>query len=279
EVSRAVPATLLPPLGLHLGVEVPVAPVVKSVGVDQGYILKVGLALGGVMFPDYFQGFGGLLWGESHPGWFRAIEERRLYRPPSPASPSPPLFTRHEHRGNKTLNWDLKPSWEILIVGASNIARLPLVRDSRVQVDSFPGANLSQAATLIRNKTPTSPGVQQVVLSFGLNDRDKGNPTLLEDNFLRLWNAARETFPNAVIYSRPEVYQDSQPFIAPSNMSLGEHQALEELQGNMGIILKPADKGGSVVIMDRGQYIREAMRQLEDPNYCLPLESPMYEET
>ena len=37
-------------------------------------------------------------------------------------------------------------------------------------------------------------------MSFGLNDRDKGNPTLLEDNFLKLWNAARDTFPNAVIY-------------------------------------------------------------------------------
>ncbi|KAI4808084.1 hypothetical protein KUCAC02_000155 [Chaenocephalus aceratus] len=70
----------------------------------------------------------------------------------TPSSPSLPLFTRHEHRGNKTLNWDLTPSREILIVGASYIARLPLVRDSHVQVDSFPGTNLSQAATLIRNK-------------------------------------------------------------------------------------------------------------------------------
>ncbi|KAF3838819.1 hypothetical protein F7725_010587, partial [Dissostichus mawsoni] len=79
------------------------------------------------------------------------------------------------------------------------------------------------------------------------------------------------------------VDQDStsklQPSIAPTNMSLGEHRALEELQGNKEIILKPADKGGSVVIMDRGQYIREAMRQLEDPSYYLPLDSPIYEET
>ncbi|KAJ4946548.1 hypothetical protein JOQ06_024213, partial [Pogonophryne albipinna] len=104
------------------------------------------------------------------------------------------------HRGNKSLNWDLTPSRDILIIGASNIARLPRVRVARIQVDSFPGANLSQAATLIRRKMPTSPMVQQVVLAFGLNDREQGNPTLLESNFLKLWRAAKDTFPNATIH-------------------------------------------------------------------------------
>ncbi|KAK1905900.1 Regulator of G-protein signaling 9-binding protein [Dissostichus eleginoides] len=144
-----------------------------------------------------------------------------------------------QHGGNKTLNWNLTPSREVLILGESNIARLPLVPDSRVQVDSFPGENLSQAATLIRYKTPTS-------ISSPAD----------QDSISKL-----------------------QPSIAPTNMSLGEHRALEELQGNKEIILKPADKGGSVVIMDRGQYIREAMRQLEDPSYYLPLDSPIYKET
>ncbi|KAJ4948585.1 hypothetical protein JOQ06_020118, partial [Pogonophryne albipinna] len=31
------------------------------------------------------------------------------------------------------------------------------------------------------------------------------------------------------------------PSIAPSNMSFGEHQALEELQGNMGSVVAGAD--------------------------------------
>ncbi|KAI4808575.1 hypothetical protein KUCAC02_000632, partial [Chaenocephalus aceratus] len=202
EVSRAVRATLLPPLGLHLGVEVPVAPVVKSVGESSDRRFLDNSKEWGYGPEDrrISRNFADPR-GNPIPGGSGQSRKDDSYRPPSPASPSLPLFTRHEHRGNKTLNWDLKPSREILIVGASNIARLPLVRDSRVQVDSFPGANVSQAATLIRNKTPTSPGVQQVVLSFGFNDREKRNPTLLEDNFLRLWNAARETFPNAVIYS------------------------------------------------------------------------------
>ncbi|KAJ4947673.1 hypothetical protein JOQ06_009706 [Pogonophryne albipinna] len=103
----------------------------------------------------------------------------------------PGLFTRHEHGSNKARNWSLSPSREVLILGASNISRLPLVHDPRVQVDSFPGANLAQAATIIRKNT--------VVLSFGLSDRDIWDSTLLVNDLRRLLNAARDTFPNADI--------------------------------------------------------------------------------
>ncbi|KAI4830681.1 hypothetical protein KUCAC02_002297 [Chaenocephalus aceratus] len=68
---------------------------------------------------------------------------------------------------------------EVLILGASNISRLPLVHDPRVQVDSFPGANLTQAATIIRKNTVTSPGLQKVVLLFGLSDWNIRDSTLL----------------------------------------------------------------------------------------------------
>ncbi|KAJ4924494.1 hypothetical protein JOQ06_003450 [Pogonophryne albipinna] len=120
--------------------------------------------------------------------------------PPSPPSPTLNLFTRHEHGGNKMENWSLTLSREILIVGASNISRLPLIRDIRVQVDSYPGANLSQATAMIRNRTPTSPGVHKVILPFGLNDRDRGNTTLFESKLQKLLQSTKDTFPNAAIY-------------------------------------------------------------------------------
>ncbi|KAF3852866.1 hypothetical protein F7725_006221 [Dissostichus mawsoni] len=53
--------------------------------------------------------------------------------------PDSPFVHRHEHRGNKARNWSLSPSREVLILGASNISRLPLIHDLRVQVDSFRG--------------------------------------------------------------------------------------------------------------------------------------------
>jgi len=69
------------------------------------------------------------------------------------------LFCRHDHGGNKTLNWSLSPTRPVLIVGASNMGRLPLVLDPEVQVDCFPGARVSHALHLLRHRTPSPQGL------------------------------------------------------------------------------------------------------------------------
>ncbi|CAJ0955110.1 unnamed protein product [Ranitomeya imitator] len=43
-----------------------------------------------------------------------------------------------------------------------------------------------------------------------------------------------------------------------------EYRALQELVHDDDIIIKPADKGGAVVIMDKGKYIAEINRQIRD---------------
>lgn len=48
------------------------------------------------------------------------------------------------------------------------------------------------------------------------------------------------------------------------NLSESEKRALSELKRNKDIIIKKADKGGAVVILNRIDYINEAMRQLND---------------
>ena len=58
-----------------------------------------------------------------------------------------------------------------------------------------------------------------------------------------------------------------------------EKQALRELQENTLIVIKPADKGGSSVIMDRCQYIEEALRQLSNTDHYVTLNAPIYLET
>ncbi|CAJ0964829.1 unnamed protein product [Ranitomeya imitator] len=50
----------------------------------------------------------------------------------------------------------------------------------------------------------------------------------------------------------------------PSNLSATEYQALVTLQKDPNLIIKPADKGGALVIMDKAQYIAEIHRQLND---------------
>ena len=63
------------------------------------------------------------------------------------------------------------------------------------------------------------------------------------------------------------------------NLLPEEEGALGDLISTRGIVIKPADKGSAVVIMDRADYVLEALRQLEDTEYYVPLSAPLYMET
>uniref|UniRef100_A0A3P9Q3R0 Uncharacterized protein n=1 Tax=Poecilia reticulata TaxID=8081 RepID=A0A3P9Q3R0_POERE len=63
------------------------------------------------------------------------------------------------------------------------------------------------------------------------------------------------------------------------NLTEAEFSALAELIDNHEIVIKPADKGSAIVILDRRQYLWECYRQLSDPNYYLKLSKPIYLET
>lgn len=63
------------------------------------------------------------------------------------------------------------------------------------------------------------------------------------------------------------------------NLTTEEVKALRELQRDKDIVIKPADKGSTVVIQGRDQYILEANRQLSNPTYYKKLEGPIYLET
>lgn len=65
----------------------------------------------------------------------------------------------------------------------------------------------------------------------------------------------------------------------PPNLTPQEHLALLELTKNKRLVIKPADKGSSIVIMDREQYLWEGYRQLNDPKYYVKLDKPIYLET
>ena len=67
--------------------------------------------------------------------------------------------------------------------------------------------------------------------------------------------------------------------VGENNITTHQQQALNKLKSHHEIIIKPADKGGQIVIQDRTNYIFEATRQLNDPVYYRPLTNPMYLET
>ncbi|XP_024120271.1 uncharacterized protein LOC112141375, partial [Oryzias melastigma] len=64
-----------------------------------------------------------------------------------------------------------------------------------------------------------------------------------------------------------------------SNLTEDEEKALKELCINKNIVIKPADKGSAVVIMDKKDYLSEGFRQLNDKTYYSKLKTPIYLET
>lgn len=63
------------------------------------------------------------------------------------------------------------------------------------------------------------------------------------------------------------------------NLTVQEENALQELRQNTAVVIEPADKGSTTVIMDRTDYVQEALRQLQGPIYYLPLDKPIFLET
>lgn len=61
------------------------------------------------------------------------------------------------------------------------------------------------------------------------------------------------------------------------NLTNQEFSALNKLKNNSNLVIKPADKGGSLVIMDKDNYLTEAYKQLNDKNYYKKLKNPIFQ--
>ncbi|CAJ0946808.1 unnamed protein product [Ranitomeya imitator] len=51
----------------------------------------------------------------------------------------------------------------------------------------------------------------------------------------------------------------------PNNLNTQERKAIKDLQTNHNIVVRPADKGGGIVILDHSMYHQESIRLLSDP--------------
>ena len=60
------------------------------------------------------------------------------------------------------------------------------------------------------------------------------------------------------------------------NLTVEEKNSLKALSLNESIIIKPSDKGGSIVVMDKALYIAECDRQLSDRNYYSEVSTPIF---
>ncbi|XP_053575200.1 DNA helicase B [Bombina bombina] len=87
--------------------------------------------------------------------------------------------------------------------------------------------------------------------------------TILETFFKRVENDL------TLLASRTET---SGEFKTKSNLTVTERKAISDLQKNNNIVIRTADKGGAVVVLDREVYIYEAHRQLHDTDNYLELD-------
>ena len=88
----------------------------------------------------------------------------------------------------------------MIILGDSNIARIPKQKIDHIQLDSFPGATLRHITTILLKIPSPRPETKLVVLSVGLNNciREQTALTITKDA-RRLINITRLTFPQARI--------------------------------------------------------------------------------
>uniref|UniRef100_A0AAQ5Y079 Uncharacterized protein n=1 Tax=Amphiprion ocellaris TaxID=80972 RepID=A0AAQ5Y079_AMPOC len=67
------------------------------------------------------------------------------------------------------------------------------------------------------------------------------------------------------------VFEDNKTYSNNRRFELKQLRAMKNLKDNDRIIIKPADKGSQIVIMDKFQYLYEANKQLNNKKHYIPL--------
>ena len=107
---------------------------------------------------------------------------------------------RHLRTKDKFNDWELTVNKTWLIIGDSNVSRVPTYRCPILQIESYPGANFHHALTLFQTVTPRQNViVKKIIMSFGINSRRDRNISNQADYAFEAWETARRRFPKAEI--------------------------------------------------------------------------------
>ncbi|XP_022623071.1 extensin-like, partial [Seriola dumerili] len=133
----------------------------------------------------------------------------------------------------KIQDWFFRPRKPVLVLGDSNVNRIPPHNHPQVQLDSYPGANTYHFLKVCEKSIP-NPDVKIVVFSIGINNRDQDPRQTTTKQFKTLFRQARLTFPNADIYY-PIMNFSSQ--LTPTQKA--PHPSLSPQVGELGPSVSP----------------------------------------
>ena len=125
---------------------------------------------------------------------------------------------------------------------------------------------MGQRARIFISETQWLPEVKclatGLVLSWFMTDLQCSPNLILNDLFIRQCRHEIDQLPKF----RPR---------RPSNLTPLEFEALKSLRGRIDIVIKPADKGGALVVWKTDLYRNEAHRQLNDTSFYRRVDEDM----
>lgn len=159
----------------------------------------------------------------------RAAQTRlSLHTAERSSSPQTPLYkpTRHPQTEHKSRDWSLHIVKKWVVLGDSNISRIPSFTSPDLQMDSYPGASFPHAEAILSTAT-NAVTVEKIVLSFGLLHKGQNNPGTAVKELQKLLRTAKNRFPHAEILV-PEInFSKSLPLMEQKNLTHLNHYIFE----------------------------------------------------
>ncbi|KAM7372694.1 hypothetical protein PAMP_022852 [Pampus punctatissimus] len=147
---------------------------------------------------------------------------------------------RHPVTQRKMTDWCLQVKKKCLIIGDSNVCKMPEHFNKDVQMDSFPGAHFRHAQALMEKTVPPQDlVVEKIILSFGINSREHNCKGTTVKNLQGAIRTAKRKFPYADVWVPQVNYSPALSDEEKENLDiLNEH-----LERNMKYIpLLPEDR-------------------------------------
>ena len=134
------------------------------------------------------------------------------------------------------------------------------------QAGGGPSSNNAQSSKQA-NLLLRGVGLADPATTGGLHQKVFDNPPL----------AAQWPLRKALICSNDTHNSLSMQYKRPKdNLTPDERKALKELKSlSDSVIIKPADKGSAVVLMDKSDYLKEGLRQLSDLHFYRPVQEDL----